>query len=393
MKKFLSLILTTTIALSLTAQQKYKWVIPAKYGSITFTNNGNFVASNTKSEQTKGDIFDSTGKLIVGDASKIAAYANGIIKFQKSKSEQGCFINLQNKIQYTEWIVDALKFAGDDYVTVAGIEFLDYNNTKITLPTNFNNDKYALVNYLGNNLWTIQNKDTTQLLPSLASPCNNCGLLSKNGVLIEPKENQFIDEFYCGYALYKSPTDTYGFLKADGSFAIDTVLKKECDVNLNINGISFYEQNNKLGILFANGKIIQALYKNTLPIYSRGLLILQQEEGFFGAYNLKGDIVEPFVHKEVIQVFQNRETMFLVQNKGKYSFEDKNAKQVIAPKTGTALLFYGNYALVKNGLNKWGIINKKGELIVAYVFEDLFSSENPNVFIAKQKGKMGVVKL
>jgi WG containing repeat len=393
MKKIVSLILISFIFLSVHAQQNYKWIIPAKYGGISFTNNGNFVARSTKSLQSKGNIFDSTGKLIVGDVSNITAYDNGIIKYQKSKSEQGCFINMQNKIVCTEWIVDALKIYGDDYVTVPGIEFLDYNNTKVALPTNFDDKKYALVNYLGNNLWTLQNKDTTKLLPSLASTCNNCGLLSKKGIVIEPIENQFIDEFQNGYALYKSPTNTYGFLKADGSFAVDTILKKECEVKLNIDGVRFYEQNNKLGILFANGKIIQPLYKTTTPQYTRGLIILQQEDGLFGAYNLNGDIAEPFVHIDLTQLLQHRENIFLVQSKGKFSFEDKNFKQVIAPKNGSAYIFYGNYAIVKNGLNKMGIINRKGELIVPYIFEDLYFLETANIFIAKQNGKEGVIKL
>jgi hypothetical protein len=393
MKKILSFILISTIALSVHAQQNYKWVIPAKYANISFTNNGKFVARYINNMQSKGDVFDSIGKLIIDDVSNIRAYDFGIIKFQKSKSEEGCFINLQNKVVCTEWIVDALKFAGDDYVTVPGIEFLDYNNSKITLPTNFDDKKYALVNYLGNNLWTLQNKDTTELLPSLASPCNNCGLLSKNGIVIEPKENQFIDEFQNGFALFKSPTNTYGFLKADGSFAIDTILKKECAVKLNIAGVVFYEQDNKLGILFANGKQIQPLYKTTVAEYYRGLLILQQEDGLFGAYNLNGDIVEPFVHSDVTQLLQHRENIFLVQSKGKFSFEDKDFKQVIAPKIGSASIFYGNYALVKNGLKKMGIINRNGVLIVPYIFEEVYSLETANIFVVKQNGKEGVIKL
>ena len=393
MKLILSFIFISNIVLSVHAQQNYKWVIPAKYARVSIHAKGNFVARNTKNVQSKGDIFDSTGKLIISDVSKITGYDNGIIKFQKSKSEQGCFINIQNKIVCTEWIVDALEFFGDDYVTVPGIEFLDYNNSKITLPTNFDDKKYTLVNYLGNNLWTLQNKDTSKLLPSLASPCNNCGLLSKKGIVIEPKENQFIDEFQHGYALYKSPTNTYGFLKADGSFAIDTILKKESDVKLNIEEVVFYEQNNMLGILFANGKKIQPLYKTTIPAYSRGLLILQQEDGLFGAYNLNGDIVEPFVHIDLTQLLQNRENIFLVQSKGKFSFEDKNFKQVIAPKIGSASIFYGNYALVKNSLKKMGIINRKGELIVPYIFEEIYFLETANMFVVKQNGKEGIIKL
>lgn len=393
MKKIFSFIFISTILLSVHAQQNYKWVIPAKYATVSRSVTGNIIGRSTNSKQSTGDIFDSTGNLIIANVSNISTSSNGITKYQKSNSKTTCFINLQNKIRCTEWAVDALEFFGDDHITIPGVEFLDYNNNVIKLPTNFDNKKYALMGYVGNNLWTLQYKDTSNLLPSLASPCNNCGVLSAKGIIIEPKENQFIDESYCGYALFKTPTNKFGFLNVDGIFAVDTVLTKECDVKINIGQVVFYEQNNMLGMLFANGKKIEAIYKTTEPQYIRGLIILQQEDGLFGAYNTDGDIVEPFVHIDAIQLLEFREKIYLVQKKDKFSFEDINTKQLIAPKNGTGFIFYGNNAIVENSLHKMGIINRKGELIAPYIFENIERFGNENIFLVKKNGKEGVIKL
>ena len=78
------------------------------------------------------------------------------------------------------------------------------------------------------------------------------------------------------------------------------------------------------------------------------------------------------------------------QNGGGYI--NKNGEIVIAQNFGFAQRFSGNYAIIEGKNSKYGVIDKKGNLVIPFEYEDL-SNLSEDFVIYKENGKYGFIDI
>lgn len=137
--------------------------------------------------------------------------------------------------------------------------------------------------------------------------------------------------------------------------------------------VQFYE-GDKLGMIAIPGKvIIPPIYDMVSPL-SDGLF--QVTDGKLNAYfDTKGTILLPFESR--YDSYGNfTEGVARVRVDDKWGFIDKKGKEVITPQFYFVEEFSNGLAIVRNDDDKHGAINLHGELVVDFLFKTLLSFEN-----------------
>lgn len=146
-----------------------------------------------------------------------------------------------------------------------------------------------------------------------------------------PNEN-YTGEFYNGFAPYSTVDGKYGFINNKGQPSTACIYEEVSYFNEELAAIKMY---NKWGFIDSKGKVV------VKPEY---------------------DKAEPFV-EGLARVFSN----------GKYGFIDKTGKVVIPIKLNDANGFFSNGLVsISDETQMWGVINKKGELIIKPQFINPF---------------------
>lgn len=146
-----------------------------------------------------------------------------------------------------------------------------------------------------------------------------------------PNEN-YTGDFYNGYAPCSTVDGKYGFVNNKGQPATPCIYEEVFYFNDELAAIKMY---NKWGFIDTKGKVV------VKPEY---------------------DKAEPFV-EGLARVFSN----------GKYGFIDRTGKLVVSIKLNDANGFFSNgLAAISDETQMWGLINKKGELIIKPQFINPF---------------------
>ena len=149
----------------------------------------------------------------------------------------------------------------------------------------------------------------------------------------------------------------------------------------------------KYGFVDEEGKfIIQPKYKQA-TVFSEGLAWVVEENGAPIAINKKGETKITLKNAEKVGIFKEGLAFFSVFNKdGKkeFGFIDNTGNIVIKPKFSAVGFFTEGLCAVENELGKIGYINKKGELIVNYQFDEAGEFINGRAITASGE-KCGVI--
>ena len=86
------------------------------------------------------------------------------------------------------------------------------------------------------------------------------------------------------------------------------------------------------------------------------------------------------------------QNLYPINDKRGGGYIDKNGKIVIAQNFGFALRFSGNYAIVQDKNSKYGVIDKTGNLVIPFEYEDL-SNLSEDFVIYKKNGKYGFIDI
>lgn len=180
----------------------------------------------------------------------------------------------------------------------------------------------------------------------------------------------------------------YGYLHKSGEIAIPLQFQKACPFT---EGFAAAEKDGKYGVINQKGEtVIPFIYDRIFPI-SEGLFpaVLNGKHGFI---NLQNEVVIPFEYEEVNGGFSNGLASVL---KKKWGFIDKTGTLIISHDYIQADLFLEDYCAVYLKRKKCGLIDKKGNVILPFENNEIYSFcdfyFNDGLCAVKRNGKWGFV--
>ena len=131
-----------------------------------------------------------------------------------------------------------------------------------------------------------------------------------------------------------------------------------------------FELNGKKGLLDEDGDIcIEAVYDEIIFNGKDEDSITVKDGNRFFFINIDG-----YKTKEANDIYEEMGSLsnkrVLIKKNGKYGYLNADLEIKIEPQYDDATAFYEDMAAVKKG-NKWAIINRKGEAITEYIYDDI----------------------
>ena len=111
-------------------------------------------------------------------------------------------------------------------------------------------------------------------------------------------------------------------------------------------------------------------------------------DGKWGYINKQGEIVLPFIYLEASDF---NEGLAAVKLNSKMGFIDKQGKTIIPFVYNYAGKFWNQFAIVADEKGKYSFVNKKGDLLTAFVFDNVESFNDFGFANIKISNKWGVV--
>jgi hypothetical protein len=381
---------------SLISKSNYEVLISPNYLNFNIYPSGLIIAyTNDDFENRTGNVF-KYDKLKFDNLSKITTFENGIIACVNKDGDQ-MFINQELKTFSKTITMTTFRGKADGFSTYINDSFrivpLDLNFNEIKPPKNYDDTKYKISNYLGYGNWHVILNGLSED-EEVEAETSYCGLLTKNGVKIEPKQGQFFHPFINGVSVVNLYGTKFGFINMNGDYLIDTVLT-EYDYTQDMEqGITNYIQDGKKGFIFNKGLNV------TKPIYDLDRIPLKMNNCYFitkdkkmGVFNKDGEIIVPFEHNDILLASQAATGFFIFQDGYKFGFKNETGKVVIKPEYKYVYPFSGKYSIVTNDGSKMGVIDRNGTLLVPFEFDKITYSDVENIFVFKKNEKFGVFKI
>lgn len=178
--------------------------------------------------------------------------------------------------------------------------------------------------------------------------------------------------------------------KKDGKFGIfskqgDQIVVPEYD-ELKFIFSNYYiaKKDNKYGVINLENNIVLDFNYNKLRYLDTADILIGNKQSSIDQdvinrdFNVKltGNVIETNVEKGFISIIINNRQKFYT-----FKFEEKNAQDIF--KTNTL------FASEKNG--KFGFVNKKGAVIVDYIYDEVFEQNEYGYSAVKKDGKWGAI--
>mgnify|MGYP001179585168 CR=1 FL=1 len=222
--------------------------------------------------------------------------------------------------------------------------------------------------------------------------------INKKGDIVFETEYGYVDSFSEGRARVTSNGSKEGFINKLGKEVIKCQYESCSDFE---QGLAFIRLNGKYGCIDTNGvMVIQNIYDNPVR-FQEGLaeVMLNNKIGFI---DKEGDVVIPFKYetdeKPRIGIGGARRTyldggtgfcngLASVKLNNKWGYINKNGELIIDYIFEEAYEFYEGLAAVKYK-NKWGYINKMGNIVIPYKYDgaSIFSEGLASVEINGKRG-------
>lgn len=221
------------------------------------------------------------------------------------------------------------------------------------------------INY--SNSWTFNEGFARVLIKGQYS------FIDKNGREITNKRFYNAHDFSDGLAAVKNSDKKWGFIDKNGNEIIDLIYE---DAKTFAEGVAVVKLNGKWGFIDLDGNDITPFifddiwtFKEDLKTLSEGLarVYLDNKWGFI---NRSGEIIIDFQYQEALSF---NEGLAAVSLDYYYGFIDIQNQFVIPPKYDNAKSFSENLAAVKFRYGKWGFVNKNGEEIIPFKYDDVIS--------------------
>ncbi|QFQ12069.1 WG repeat-containing protein [Pseudoprevotella muciniphila] len=220
------------------------------------------------------------------------------------------------------------------------------------------------------------------------------GVIDTEGKEIFEPQFYFISDFVGGTAKYKNHSiGSWGFVNVDGFCSECNLNEPEIEPNgnliLNESGNRF-RINNKGHILLNDGSTIISLPKVYIVAkeFKDGYAIVKDNTGYWGVINKKCEVVVPLQYNEIHDFSENK--AFALNKNDKLCLISINGNIIKVFDTYTdGKPFQDGFAIVSENW-KHGVINEKGEELLAPLSGYIDRTDNPYVFKISLDGKKGL---
>ena len=218
----------------------------------------------------------------------------------------------------------------------------------------------------------ISSMESEGVLPVFNGLGENAIINIKGGKTIIENSFIFTGHFCCGMLLVHA-NGKYGFINKNGNLVVPCKWKNASDFFGGYARIS--EDNIKWGVVDVHGTIYYGnQWKYVSPFYNN-LAVVQDENDMYGVINKNNELVQPcrwkdhpILGEDLIGVRKNK-SMFGSRKWG--HIKENDSPLLVAYKWTETSLFQNGWAKVKNKDDKWGIIDKKSNLVAECKWNDI----------------------
>ncbi|MEZ5023821.1 MAG: WG repeat-containing protein [Chitinophagales bacterium] len=385
---------------------KNNFVLEPAYDELVALNNGNFF---TREDTTYYIINRSFDTLMTYNEGKIYTLSNAHLKVYNNKLQKYALVNSEGKF-LSDFVYGTISNRYDDFLYVSGLDnliILSANGDTIKLIDNAkvlgSSEKQAIIS--NDFKIMVYDFDQQDFIFEKSIPKVKSATFNGNEIYIEQKNN---------YAFFNLKTKE------------TSVLPYDVLVQANEDGIMVVENGMKKGVITVDNKVIFEPVFSKILSSDDGVIITQ--DGYYDslvAYNYNAEKLFSLPHKDV-EYSKFSDGLMLSRMGAKYYFIDKSGKQVFESlmacgdfyndravfqgsygligfydKTGQKVIpasykAYGNFS--DNGLapvqfgpsNLWGFINKEGETVIDFQFDEVGAFNNGYAMV-KKGGKLGFI--
>ena len=229
---------------------------------------------------------------------------------------------------------------------------------------------------------------------------NLCGVINIKGqTIIRPKyEDIYSDEYYsneneymkAGYIIQIKTDDgyRYGYINTEGKVLIDAEyveMSRITDIKDDKNAYLLTSKNGRQGIIKNSKVVIKNEYEHIDYNEDNNLFIVQKDSKQ-GVLSLDGREIVPIVYDSVLCSLNK-----ITTRKGEnIEIFNINGEREDVKYNNTIETTNEDFTIYVNEENKYGILNKNGQVIVKNEYENLEYAFD-SYFIATQNGKVGVI--
>lgn len=203
------------------------------------------------------------------------------------------------------------------------------------------------------------------------------GYVNNKGEEIIPLQFDSASDFIEGYAAVKK-NGKWGFINEMGNnitgFEYD-------DVNDFSEGLAYTEKEGNKGFIDKTGILVIPIQYDSATKFQQGLATIIKNEKQ-GLINRQGELIIPPKYS-LIYPFEN-DLAVALNNDNKFGFIDKTGEVIIPFVYDRAMSFYGNAsAVMKDG--KWGFIDKKGTIVLPLKYDNPIFGSDDMYLISKNR--------
>lgn len=202
----------------------------------------------------------------------------------------------------------------------------------------------------------------------------NYGLIDYSGKEVIPVSEEYWIQENIGATYIAEKSKKYGLIDRSGKqltdFKYDRILVKS-------DHLFSFSIDEKWGLINTRGEEVTPELYTEIEEYSDGLAIVGKD-GKYGYIDENGTIIIPVKYNSA---FTFSDGLALVKNEDSFFYIDKTGKVVVKANYKKALPFKEGLAPVINHNNKVGFINKKGELIIPFKYDNYYDNVTSNSFL------------
>lgn len=150
-------------------------------------------------------------------------------------------------------------------------------------------------------------------------------------------------------------------------------------------GLASATRNKRFGFIDRDGKeVIPFTYHWTAPNFEEGLVIVQNDEGYYGMINKDNKLVFPTIYEDLIWNAENGGILAYLD--GSWMLMNREHQQISPNRFDMICDFYSDLAAVRIG-TKNGYINRKGQIVIPLIYDEVSSFYDNGVADVVKNGR------
>lgn len=231
------------------------------------------------------------------------------------------------------------------------------------------------------------------------------GFLDKTGKEVIPIIHEKVDQTMDDDIVLIMKNNKWALFSNKGKQLTDYLYDEVGDDSYNPlfkNGLAIAQKDEKPTYLDKQGKeVIEAGKYDYAEAFTTSGFAIVSRNSKYGIINISGKEVIPLQYDNIEhpRSYSNILELFILKQNGKLKILDTQLKLITEEileykwdktKTGDE---YSDQLLIKNNLNKYGVIKEDGSVIIPFTYDELAGFSGRTIAIAKKNGKYGIIDI